>query len=101
MGGQEVALVDGRLQVDGRPLQDGAADAERHGARRVLLDLADGGGPDIAPVRIPEGRVLVLGDHRGRSADGRMFGLVDERAFYGRALGVYWRRGEGPRWQRL
>lgn len=103
VGGQDVALVGGKLWIDGRPLDvpglDGAA--ERHGARTVRLDLSDGGGPDIAPLRIPAGMVLVLGDHRGDSADGRWFGLVPEEAFFGRAIAVYWRRGEGPAWERL
>lgn len=103
VGGQDVALVGGKLWIDGRPLAapgpNGAA--ERHGARTVRLDLSDGGGPDIPPQRIPPGMVLVLGDHRGDSADGRWFGLVPEEAFYGRAIAVYWRRGEGPAWERL
>ncbi len=102
VGGQSVALVDGRLAVDGRPLAvAGQMASERIGDRVVGLDLADGGGPDIAPATIPPGMALVLGDHRGASADGRYFGLVPEQAFYGRALGVYWRRGEGPVWKRL
>lgn len=102
VGGQTVALKDGRLRVDGRPLDDdGGMPIERIGDRRVGLDLADGGGPDIAPATIPQGMVLVLGDHRGASADGRYFGLVPEQAFYGRALGVYWRRGQGPVWKPL
>ncbi|MGJ4804465.1 signal peptidase I [Luteimonas sp. SDU82] len=102
VGGQTVALADGRLWIDGRPLAEAAdATVERIGERRVGLDLADGGGPDIAPLTIPEGMVLVLGDHRGASADGRYFGLVPEQAFYGKALGVYWRRGQGPVWRRL
>ncbi|MDH5833099.1 signal peptidase I [Luteimonas kalidii] len=102
VGGQTVALVDGRLRIDGRTLHPGTVgDTERIGDRLVRLDLADGGGPDIAPLTIPDDMVLVLGDHRGRSADGRWFGLVPSQAFYGKALGVYWRRGEGPVWRRL
>ncbi|MCA0393920.1 MAG: signal peptidase I [Proteobacteria bacterium] len=103
VGGQTVELVDGRLRIDGRPIQldDGDGVSEHFGDRFARLDLADGGGPDIAPLVIPPGQVLVLGDHRGRSADGRWFGLVPEAAFYGKALGVYWRSGEGPVWKKL
>ena len=102
VGGQTVALTDGRRSIDGVPLQPEAdGDRERFGDRLVQLDLADGGGPDIASGQVPPGMVLVLGDHRGRSADGRYFGLVPEDAFYGKALGVYWRRGEGPVWKSL
>lgn len=101
VGGQTVELVEGRLRIDGQPLQEGPGDGERVGNRLVRLDLAEGGGPDIAPTTIPEGMVLVLGDHRGASADGRWFGLVPAGAFYGKALGVYWRSGEGPVWRGL
>ena len=102
VGGQTVSLSAGRLRIDGRPLSaDIAGDIERFGAREVHLDLADGGGPDIDRLTIPAGMALVLGDHRGNSADGRYFGLVPMQALYGRAVAVYWRSGEGFAWKRL
>lgn len=102
VGGQTVSLLDGHLQVDGHPLAAGVAgDIERFGAREVHLDLADGGGPDIDGLTIPAGMALVLGDHRGNSADGRYFGLVPMKTLYARAVAVYWRSGEGFAWKRL
>ena len=102
VAGDEVELVDGHLAINGRPLATPAApDVERFGARHVALGLDMGGGPDIARTIIPAGKLLVLGDHRGNSADGRYFGLVDADAVYARALAVYWRSGEGPMWHRL
>lgn len=129
VGGQTVALREGRLWVDGRPLAieandageagrdagrsanpahrdaDGRAptplEAERIGARVARLNLRDGGGPDIPPVTVPAGMALVLGDHRGNSADGRYFGWVPLDALYGKAVAVYYRRGEGLGWTGL
>lgn len=100
VAGDTVELIDGRLQINGKPLGS-AADIERLGARDVHLELRHGGGPDIAPIEIPDGMMLVLGDHRGRSADSRAFGLVSEREFYGRAMAVYYRSGEGFVWKPL
>lgn len=100
VGGDRVALQGGRLLLDGQPLAAGDAEVERFGARAVPLDLSDGGGPDIAEGVVPEGHVLVLGDHRGDSRDGRYFGLVRADAVYGRAVAVYWRSGEGFTWRR-
>ena len=102
--GQTVAVRDGLLWVDGVPVAesiDPAGVRERIGPAQVILDLADGGGPDLPEVRIPEGMALVLGDHRGASFDGRGFGLVPMDAFYGRALAIYYRSGEGPVWKRM
>ena len=55
------------------------------------IELRNGGGPDWGPRRIPKGKVLVMGDHRGNSLDGRIFGLVDEAAVRGKAKAVYLR----------
>lgn len=102
VAGDAVELRGGRLSIDGRPLSDARAPGvEVFGGDRARLGLGLGGGPDIAPTRIPPGKVLVLGDHRGNSVDGRYFGLVDAGKIYARALGVYWRSDEGFVWQEL
>jgi len=103
VAGDDVSLHGGTLVLNGRPLaRDGAAGAaETLGGHRVALDLSHGGGPDIDRLRIPAGKLLVLGDHRGNSLDGRYFGLVDADAVYGRAMAVYYRRGDGLGWTRL
>ncbi|MCD9027465.1 signal peptidase I [Luteimonas sp. BDR2-5] len=102
VAGDRVDLVDGRLSINGTPL---AADAdgaqEDFGARVATLDLDAGGGPDLHDVLVPQGQVLVLGDHRGESFDGRYFGFVPAASIYGQARGVFWRRGDGFGWRRL
>jgi len=102
VAGDEVELVDGRLSINGVPLEAiDAADIEVFHNHRALLNLSHGGGPDIHQLVVPEGQVLMLGDSRGNSLDGRFFGLVPVYELYGRAVAVYHRRGEGFVWRRL
>lgn len=102
VAGDQVELRDGRLRINGQWLAAHDTPMRERFAHVVAeLDLDDGGGPDIAALQIPAGKVLVLGDHRGNSADGRYFGLVDAGTVYGRALGVFWRSGHGPVWLSL
>ena len=70
------------------------------GERDALLNLRSAGGPDHE-IDVPPGLVLALGDHRGNSNDGRKFGLIDERELFGRAVAIYYRRGEGFTWMPL
>jgi signal peptidase I len=42
-----------------------------------------------------------MGDNRGNSNDGRKFGFIDETELFGRAVAIYYRRGEGFTWQSL
>ena len=102
VGGDRVRLVDGRLHINGAAMASAEHPAaEVFGERVAQLGLDMGGGPDIGDLTVPAGKLLVLGDHRGNSADGRYFGLVEAGKIYARAVAVYWRSGEGPLWQRL
>ncbi|MDB4935178.1 MAG: Signal peptidase [Labilithrix sp.] len=79
--GDLVEVKDGRVHIDGREIPEA----------RISLDA--GGGPDLAPVRVPRGKVLLLGDNRGNSRDGRIFGFVDGEHVLGRAVSVVARDG--------
>ena len=72
----------------------------KFGDRVVHLNLANGGGPDYQGM-VPPGNLLAVGDHRGNSLDGRIFGLIEEASVYGRAEAVYFRSGEGFVWKSL
>lgn len=102
VGGDHVALKRGHLLVNGHALSlPGNSHAEQFDDRIAELNLTSGGGPDIHGMVVPEGHVLVLGDHRGNSSDGRFFGTVPVSELYGRASAVFWRRDSGPVWKRL
>lgn len=101
IGGDRVDLVEGRLAINGTPLAAHPGAPEDFGEVQVLLNLDAGGGPALQDLRVPDGQVLVLGDHRGASIDGRYFGFVPAAAIYGQARGVFWRSGDGFGWRRL
>lgn len=48
----------------------------------------------FAPVRVPEGKLFVMGDNRDNSADSRYWGFVPLNLVRGRAMVVWWSRGE-------
>ncbi len=102
VSGDLIEVNQGRLSINGRALAQGPhTEVEVFGERIARLNLADGGGPNVRPQRVPEGYVVVIGDHRGDSMDSRHFGLVEADAAYGKALGVVYRRQQGFLWQRL
>lgn len=102
VGGDHVELHSGRLKVNGRVLASAAAiTQEQFGQKIAELNLHSGGGPEISGLVVPPGEVLVLGDHRGNSHDGRYFGTVPVESLYGRASAVFWRSKGGPAWKQL
>lgn len=74
--GESVALREGRLHVDGTPIDEGFA---------PILDAET-----TEDVAVPEGYVWVLGDNRPVSADSREFGLVPIELIRGRVCARIW-----------
>jgi signal peptidase I len=96
IAGDPVAVRGGQIWIDGQAIVIVAARGSLHeqlGQRSHRLSLTSSGGPDLPPVVVPEGHLLVMGDNRGNSHDGRSFGFVAAHTVLGRALKVVYRDG--------
>lgn len=75
--GETVESRDGNVFVDGSALDESY--------------LPDGTVTTFtAPITVPKGEILVLGDNRQVSLDGRTFGPIDKDLIVGRALARIW-----------
>ncbi len=92
VGDEIVEMVDGELRVDGHP----RGFPEQR--------LWRGGSENFRPLRVPQGRVFVVGDNRDQSIDSRDWGPVEVAGIKGRVFLIYWsqrKSGGSVRWERL
>ena len=86
--GDTIEIRRGIVYVNGQHVDDPyVKDAYR---------LGDQAGDDRAPFAVPGGHYWVMGDHRNRSSDSRVWGFVSRDLIKGRALLVWWSYTEGP-----
>jgi signal peptidase I len=79
VSGDEVAVEDGRLLVNGEP------QSEPYLNRAFPPDESSYG-----PAKVPEGEVFVMGDNRANSRDSRFFGPVPLENIEGEAFASFW-----------
>jgi signal peptidase I len=75
--GETVEARDGKVYVDGKALD------ESYLPKGTVTTIAK-------PITVPKGDILVLGDNRGVSQDGRYFGPIPEKLIVGRAILRIW-----------
>jgi signal peptidase I len=85
VGGETVHIQDGAVFVDGTKLVEPYVFKEPDGQTQPTELLGD-----ADTWVIPDGQLMLMGDHRGNSADSREFGPVDVSAVIGRAWLRYW-----------
>jgi signal peptidase I len=76
LSGEEVAIRDGQVYIDDRPLNEPYVTNFTYG--------------DYGPEHVPPLHIFVLGDNRGFSNDSRSFGMVPIERVVGRAWFSYW-----------
>jgi len=86
VAGDTVEIRDGQVWVNGSALAEPYlhVDPETGTAEPTEVTM------DVGSWVVPEGHVLVMGDHRVASSDGRDFGPVPVASIVGRALVRYW-----------
>jgi len=86
--GEHIKVIDNQLYVDGElveePFLDGYS-SEGFRTNDFTLEMLPGNYE-----KIPEGKVLVLGDNRSNSTDSRSIGLIDINDIVGKATVIYW-----------
>jgi signal peptidase I len=76
--GEWVTVDEGRVLINGRLLKEPYLAADRYDRQ------------SYPPTYVAAGHYYVLGDHRESSNDSRVWGTVDQKFIYGKAVFVYW-----------
>ncbi|TAM91626.1 MAG: signal peptidase I [Jatrophihabitans sp.] len=87
VGGDTVALQDGRLSVNGEPVDEPYVNR----ACPPVTSLTEAPRPGVVTtVHVPAHEVFVMGDNRCNSADSRAYGPVPDADVVGRAFLIIW-----------
>jgi signal peptidase I len=91
--GETVQIRNKKVHIDGQPLDEPYVhflEPPRAGDEEPLGFLIEDDRDNWGPKQVPAGHLLVLGDNRDNSRDGRSWGFLPIDQVKGRALIVYW-----------
>jgi signal peptidase I len=83
--GETVEVREGNVLVNGQPIAEAYVNPEYQKKST-----------DFPLTTVPENSYFVMGDHRDRSSDSRVWGFVPRELIKGRAFLIWWSYPEGP-----
>jgi signal peptidase I len=96
VGGDTVDLVDKRLVLNGKTVDDSRYAIHRDANLYTEASLLSEQGrrrDNFGPETVPEGHYFCMGDNRDFSYDSRFWGMLPAHLVKGRALFIYWSNG--------
>ncbi len=91
--GQVVEIRDKILYIDGERAEEVETVAYTD---PKILPISLSNRDNMRPIRVPPGKVFVMGDNRDNSRDSRVWGFLEKQFIKGRALGIYWSWAPDP-----
>lgn len=84
VGGETVELKDGKVLIDGKPVED------LQSIKSVYYYNAGDYGKEAQVITVPKDSYFALGDNSASSRDSRYWGFVPRKSIIGKAVLIYW-----------